>query len=210
MVSGLYQSASDLGTNIAFSKEGYEKLVGGDELYYNYKLTDSTKVGIIMDELQKKYGDRIEVRTPGDDFGGIDSIVSAINGILMLVYFISIIFVIIVMFLQCGKIFAKERQDYGIYKALGFTSSSLRLQFALRFFLVSGISGLIGAVVSILLMNTCMGFLLSFMGISKFKGSVTAMAVLGPVLFMALVFLIFSYLLSGRIKRVEARILISE
>ncbi len=211
MVSGIYQSGSDMGKNIALNEEGFGKIVEPEEPYYNeYKLLDSTKAKDIVEKLKLKYGNLIMVQNPADELGGIDSIVAAINGLMLLVYGISVVFVVIVIFLQCDKIFAKERKDYGIYKSLGFTSSNLRIQFALRFFFVSIISGLIGAILSIMSMNQCLEFMLSFMGISKFNGHITLIALLTPVIFMGIVFFAFSYLLSGRIKRVDPRILISE
>lgn len=210
LVSGIYQSANDMGMNIGLNKEGYDKLVDSDIVSHEYKLADSSQANEIVQELKRNFGDKIEVKTPVDGFGGIDSIVSAVNGLLLLVYIISILFVAIVIFLQCNKIFAKERQDYGIYKALGFTSFVLRVQFALRFMLVSGMSGLVGSLVSVLLRDRCMGFLFSFMGISNVTASTGVVDVIIPILFMMVVFFIFSYLMSRRIRKVAPRILISE
>ncbi len=210
MVSGIYQFANDMGMNIALNKKGYEKLVTSEYISNEYKLTDGNKSKQIVDELKKTYGDRIEVQTASDGFGGIEAIVSAMNGILFLMYGISIVFVVIVIFLQCTKIFAKERQDYGIYKAIGFTSTNLRIQFALRFLLVAAISSLIGVAVSVLMFKQCMGYLLSFMGISKFSGSLNISGILMPIAFMLAIFFVFSYLLSKRIKKVDTRILIME
>lgn len=143
-------------------------------------------------------------------FNEIDDIVSAVKALSVLVYMIAIIFALVVISLVCGKIFAKERQDYGIYKAMGFTARNLRLQFALRFMMVSLIGSGLGVILTFLLMNKCFGLLLSYVGISYVETKIVWMSVLVPIGMMAVVFFVFSYWKAGKIKKVQPRVLISE
>lgn len=208
MVSGIYQCANDMGSNFAMSKAGYER-VGNQRLGEAYCLKNPEKAKDIAEKLNERYGTELKV-TAERGFNGIDSIVSAVNAVSVLVYVLAVIFALVVISLVCGKIFAKERQDYGIYKAMGFTSGNLRLQFALRFMLVSLIGSVLGVVLTILLMNKCFGLLLSYVGISQIETEIAWISVLIPIGMMAVVFFLFSYWKAGKIKRVQPRVLISE
>lgn len=210
MISGIFQSGNDMGTNIAMNNVGFEKLTDNFHSYQEYILEDKQVVSTLVEQLNNQFGDDITVAKAADAFGALDPVVTAVNGVSMLVYLLSVIFVIIVIFLICTKIFGKEHKDYGIYKAVGYTSRRLRLQFALRFVIVSVISSLVGIIMSLALADFCMGFLLSNLGISQFKAEFTLGSLLFPMLFMAVVFFLFSYLLSGKIRRVTPRVLISE
>lgn len=216
MISGIYQCANDMGSNFAMSKAGYERIalsVSTEERSVNlgvaYCLADGEKAEEIAEKLSEVYGARLSV-LGRSGFNGMDSIVAAVNALSVLVYVLAVIFALVVISLVCGKIFAKERQDYGIYKALGFTSGNLRLQFGLRFMIVSLLGSVLGVVLTVLLMNRCFELLLSYVGISKMETELVWLSVLAPVIMMAVVFFLFSYWKAGRIKRVQARILISE
>ena len=125
-------------------------------------------------------------------------------------YALAVIFALVVISLVCGKIFAKERQDYGIYKAMGFASGNLRLQFAIRFTIVSLFGSILGVILTFLLMNKCVDVLLSYAGVSQVETEIEWISVFIPIGMMAVVFFLFSYWKAGKIKRVQPRILISE
>lgn len=237
MISGIYQCANDMGSNFAMSKAGYERIAlsgstgeesvdteeesmgTGEESVDTekksvsrgkaYCLADGEKAEEIAEKLSQVYGSKLSA-SGSNGFNGMDSIVAAVNALSVLVYVLAVIFALVVISLVCGKIFAKERQDYGIYKALGFTSGNLRLQFGLRFMIVSLLGSVLGVVLTVLLMNRCFELLLSYVGISKMETELVWLSVLAPVVMMAVVFFLFSYWKAGRIKRVQARILISE
>lgn len=216
MISGIYQCANDMGSNFAMSKAGYERIALSEStgeksvnLGVAYCLADGEKAEEIAEKLSEVYGTRLSA-SGGSGFNGMDSIVAAVNALSVLVYVLAVIFALVVISLVCGKIFAKERQDYGIYKALGFTSGNLRLQFGLRFMMVSLLGSVLGVVLTVLFMNRCFELLLSYVGISKMETELVWLSVLAPVIMMAVVFFLFSYWKAGRIKRVQARILISE
>lgn len=208
IVSGIYQCANDMGSNFAMSKAGYDR-IGNQELGEAYCLKDAGKAKKIADKLNELYGSELMV-TAERGFNGIDSIVSAVNALSLLVYVLAVVFALVVISLVCGKIFAKERQDYGIYKAIGFTSGNLRLQFALRFMMVSMVGSILGVILTVLLMNKCFGLLLSYVGVSQVEVAIEWLMVFIPIGMMAVVFFVFSYWKAGRIKRVQPRVLISE
>lgn len=216
LISGIFQSANDMGINFGLSQEGYLRLRGISELpkelavKHMYGLAKADNIEQIADMLNQEYGKKIKVSMTGEGYPGAISSAAAVRAITVLAYVLAIIFVLVVIFLVCGKVFAKERQDYGIYKAMGFTSRQLRLQFALRFLLVSVMGSLSGVILGICLNHFCIVSVLSLVGVSHVEVEVTLLSVIFPVLVMAAAFFLFSWMLSVRIKKVEPRILIVE
>ena len=135
---------------------------------------------------------------------------TALDAIKVVIYSFSIIFALVVVYMVCSKIFIKERIDIGIYKAMGFTAASLRLQFAFRFLIVAGSGSVLGVILSFLLSNRLLNSLLRLMGITNFESDFTIASILLPVLLLCLCFFLFAYLISGRIKRVAIRDLVTE
>lgn len=211
IVSGYYQCSNDAGKNISMNLAGYERMAG--ELTYNryfYKLTDESRAADIVNAITENFDEEEVSVTENGVFDGLNNIVDAVNGIALIIYILAAVFIIVTVILVCGKIFAREKQNYGIYKAIGFTSAGLRSQFAVRFVIASLIGSLIGIVLTLLLSDMIVGAIFSTFGIANFSSSLNVQAAVIPVLFMALIYYVFSYLVSKRMRKVTPRVLISE
>jgi ABC-type antimicrobial peptide transport system permease subunit len=190
--------------------EGASKIVPDMHMNFaEYVLSDSNKSAKIVKHLKKKYRSKIEAVDVNsvDDFG--DTITGSMSILNVFIYTISILFAFVVIIIVCGKIFLKERTDYGIYKALGFTSKTLRLQFALRFALVAFIGSLFGIGLNICLNNTMMNALLYNVGITSFAADYNLASILLPILVLTVCFFVFAYFASRKIKKVSTKNLIS-
>ena len=214
IVSGYYQCTNDVGKNITMSLEGYYRLVGepeeGARLNYVYDLEDDEAAEAIYEEITAKYSED-EVEFGYDtDFSGDDTIVFALYGVTILIYILSGIFVAITVVLVCAKIFAKEKQDYGIYKAMGFTSARLRRQFAVRFVICAFIGAVLGIICTLLFADDILSVILKMFGMYNFSSSLNIVAAIIPVVFMSLMYYLFSYIVSKKMKKVTPRVLISE
>jgi ABC-type antimicrobial peptide transport system permease subunit len=119
-------------------------------------------------------------------------------------------FVLVVVIMVCGKMLIKEQQDYGIYKALGFTSTNLRLQFAFRFLVVAIGGSILGMIANLLWSDKMMSALLWNVGITSYKSNNSVLAVFVPSILISLSFFVFAFLMAGKIKRVDTKNLIVE
>ena len=210
MISGLYQSTNDMGMCIAMGYDAYKKIGTLTPDYLHIKLTDSSLSKEISDTLNERYSGKLESSLPDDDFSITDMIETALNGITTLIYIISIIFTLVTVKMVCTRSFLRERTDIGIYKALGFTIRQLRLQFSFRFFIVSMIGAAVGIIFCIFLCPTMMEALLRRIGVTNFITDYTPDVIILPVCMICLCFFLFAYMVSGKIKKVDARELISE
>lgn len=110
----------------------------------------------------------------------------------------------------CSRTFVREKIDIGIYKALGFTSRNLRLQFAVRFLIVAIFGIIIGTTLSLTLSEKLLSHLLRSMGIVNFVIDYRFITVFLPIAAVALCYFLFAYMAAGKTKRVEVRNLITE
>ncbi len=207
IISGIYQYMNDVGRNFAMSLEAAEKL-GIDTLSWGgYTISDESRTEEITDALNEKFAGRIEARY----YDNPDDIYSvAIDAMKAVIYSFSVIFALVTVHMVCSKAFICERADIGIYKAMGFTSGNLRLQFALRFLIVSVLGSVIGAVFSVLFSGKLLSTLLRSVGITHLTANFTPATFMIPITMICICFFVFAYFVSRKIKNVAIRDLVVE
>ena len=210
IVSGIYQCINDTGMCFAMSLAGAQKL-GIENVYYaGYSLEQPDKCEEIAGMLNKEFSDYLEAEAVQD--GGFleDMYSGAINAMKFIIYTISIAFALVVVMMFCTKTFMQEKTDLGIYKAIGFTTLHLRFQFALRFLMIAQTGSILGAAVSVLCSGRLLSNILRLIGVTRFVVSYTADTFIIPVSLICVCFFLFAFLVSGKIKRVEVRELVTE
>lgn len=209
IISGYYESMNDVGRCFALSLEAASRLYPMVAQYGFLDLNGSQEKERVMERLNTQFGDILTAQE--SEQSNMEDIVSvSLNGITVLIYAISILFTLVVVSMVCSRTFVKERQNIGIYKAVGFTTRRLRLQFALRFLFISVIGAVAGNVMCIFFNNQMMNALLKTMGVTNFTTEYTLLNVLLPSILIGLCFFVFSYLSSSKIKSVAVRELIVE
>ena len=209
IISGYYESMNDVGRCFALSLEAASRLYPMVAQYGFLDLNGSQEKERVIERLNTQFGDILTAQE--SEQSNMEDIVSvSLNGITVLIYAISILFTLVVVSMVCSRTFVKERQNIGIYKAVGFTTRRLRLQFALRFLFISVIGAVAGNVMCIFFNNQMMNALLKTMGVTNFTTEYTLLNVLLPSILIGLCFFVFSYLSSSKIKSVAVRELIVE
>lgn len=120
------------------------------------------------------------------------------------------IFILIVTVMTGSKILSAEQRDIGIYKAIGFTNKKLRFSFALRFGIAAIPGSLLGILLAAVLTDPLVSSIMKFAGISNFASYPSASSVLLPAAAVIILFTAFAYLASGKIKKADLTILITE
>jgi len=202
----------DAGKNFTITYDASKDLY--DFPYSNGYITikDQNQVNKVISMLEDSYGDKLSALSINDaiENSTLETVELTVNTISILIYSISIIFMLVVVSMVCGRVFIKERQDIGIFKAIGFTTNSLRLQFAFRFLLIAMIGSVLGLGLSILLSNKMFIALLQIMGISSFNVTYTLVIIVIPSAVACLCFFLFAFVASRKIKTVEIKELVVE
>lgn len=211
IVSGIYQCANDMGANFGISREAFYRLGGNEDegrFYTYYRFKDFSQEQAIADTLRDTYGESVWLDE--NTWSGTDSMVLAMQALEILMYVITVIFILVVVSMNGSKILYKEQRDLGIYKSLGFASGQLRTAFALRFAIVAAVGSVAGTAFSAWLTDSIVSVFLKFCGISRFTSELTVVQMILPGLAVTMIFFVFAYLAAGKIKRVEPGILIVE
>ncbi|SEW36844.1 ABC transporter permease [[Clostridium] fimetarium] len=217
IIVGTYQDTSDVGISIALLESGFKHL--DPDFKYSkteYVISDKKLASSIVGELKEKYASYIAeskiVITDEYKKGQEDdnTILTAVDSITAITYFLAFLFAAIVSFMICQKNFSREQSDMGVYKSVGFTTGSLRRQFTIKYILVVMFGAAIGVVVSLILNDSVVSLLLSGMGITRFVTQYSFVLLFGPALFIVLCTAIFAWFVSVKIKKVSPKNLINE
>ncbi len=208
VISGIFVSMSDTGRTFSMLFNSAEKL-GIDRIDHAfYRLSNPEMSEKIVRALNICYGNILEARVIDDQMMGTYTM--AVSAIKAVIYTFSIIFALVVVVMVCSKMFMQEKTDIGIYKALGFTSTNLRIQFAVRFLIVSIVGLAIGSVLSVLFSGKLLISLLRLIGATNIAMEYTADSFIVPISIISTSFFIFAYIASRKIKSVEVRDLVVE
>jgi len=210
MISGIFQNTENVGKPFGISIEAIKKMY--PEFITNsieYQIEDSENSAEFTKILNGRYGDYIKAKDGNSD-DTFDVIVVTTHMIAYIIYVVSILFILVVVFMVCSKMFLKEQQDFGIYKAFGFTSANLRLQFSIRFLVVAIVGSVFGIIANVFLSDRMMSSLLRSMGVTNYVTNYSIPTILIPAGLITLCFFLFAYFVSGKIKRVDTKSLIVE
>ena len=163
----------------------------------------------IANEIEEKYPDILTVSASETD-SFVELYSTARNAMTGVIYAVSVLFSLVVVMMVCKKAFLQERRDIGIFKSLGFTSSKLRLQFAVRFLIVSLAGSALGIVISLFCTPMTLTWVFKMIGVSNFISRFSALSIIIPAAITAVSFFTFAYLSSRKIKQVEIKELVTE
>lgn len=208
------QCISEMGKCIVLSQPAYERLVPGSKpLSLSIILKDNSKLDSIISSLKNKYKSLREIGFTNNLTSfkeTFDVVQSSMNMLSVMAIFLTFLFVTIITIMLCIITIYREIIDTGIFKAVGFKTMELRLQFTFRFILVSIAGGIIGAILSFLLDGKLEKSLLSSIGIANLSPTWNFSSLGIPIIFIVCLTGIVAFLLSARIKKITPNSLICE
>lgn len=209
IICGLNQHMYDAGVNFSMTMDAASRLEPSHISYLGYILEDRLQGETIVKALNEQYGEDV-LSVVFDENPMDETYQLAIYAMTLVVYIFSVIFALVAVHMVCSKAFLRERRDIGIYKALGFTSGKLRLQFAARFFIVALLGAAIGSGLAAVFAGKMLSSILRLIGISSFQVSFQIQTFAVPVAVICFCFFFFAFAASRRIKKVEVRELVVE
>lgn len=212
LICGFTQISNNLGRDCLFTRAGYERL--GKLMHTNYyiNLTEGTDIDAFNRAMEEKFGDSvnttINVRTTISGASGV--YVSLMTMIVIAVLVLSVIIVAFVLYLLVRTMLHNKQRDYGILKALGFTTKQLILQTAMSFMPAVILSATVGLVVCSFIINPLTALFLSGIGIVKCTFTVPAGFIAAAGCGLVLFAFATVCLLSLKIRKIAPRALLSE
>lgn len=209
VVSGIYQCANGMGSNIGMSIGGYAKIgdVNGYIRCRHYILENGNMRDYAMKYLQDSYRG-IDVHT--NSWSGLSGIVFVMHMLIAVIYVITSLFIFIAVYLTASRLLQSETGNMAIYKSLGMSVSVLRISFALRFAATAAIGSLVGMILSMMFSDSAIGAIFRTFGIGSFSSAFSFMGSALPTIAVIILFFGFAWLSSAKIRRVSLVQLISE
>ena len=215
LVTGLQQAVYGFGERIYVCDGGME-LLGTDPKYsmVRVRLDDpsSEAVDDFLNAAKKELGDNC---TDTENYyrhqRSRDNMpVYAVGFVISILIVLNVFTVIVVVRLLLKTIFIRREKEFGIKKAVGFTSRQLRVQLALSLVPVTLVAAFAGGVLGNALTNPLFNVIFKSFGVENSDLIISGLVI--PITIVAVAILVFvvTFIMSGRMKRVSAYNLIQE
>lgn len=213
VICGFIQSVNNNGIVCELTQMGYKRLNKEAKFYtLNVYLEENIDVKAFIDKYETDYENEIKntvnykemVQNLRRTFTLIITIVIAA------IFILTIIIVLLIMYIIIKSLFIKRKQEFGIYKAIGYTSFQLIWQVVLGFFPVTCLASVFSAVLGLYYMPVIDDMIFGMIGIVKNNFEISLSFLLLCALILTVVNLIISLLLSLPIKKISPYLLIKE
>nr|MCR5341400.1 ABC transporter permease [Saccharofermentans sp.] len=216
LITGFIQTTNNEGREAILTIDAAAHLVDMENIpgWYWFDLTEETddssvtirNIETVLDECKEKYGEHV-INTMNfiEMIEGSMTTFKSISTLMLIVMItISVVVIALILFLLIKSLVYHKRKDYGIYKALGYTSVSLMLQTALSFMPAVIASIIVFSIGSYYGANPYMSTFMRAFGLVKctFSIPVTGVVIIGVGL--AAVSFALALLQTRRIRKIEA------
>lgn len=212
-VTGFVQSVNLQGEHCKLSTEGYNSLLDEKQTpsLYVY-LENPENAEEVVKEYKADYPELLAdtinsyklQKEAQDMYMGITMV------LVVAIFVVTILVVLFILYIVIKSLLVKRRQELGIYKAMGYTSSQLISQTAGSFMLVSIIATLLSSVLAMFYMPAVYGFIFEALGVMKNNIEISFGFLMLFAVAAILVNIIISIILCMPIRKISAYSLIKE
>lgn len=210
LVTGYIQSVNNAGKACELTNEGYEKIgetLNTVNVYLHEKETET-----FIKEYEESYDSLIASSVNNEQVNETSRTmyVSIVSVVAVVLFIISVLMVLLVLYVMIHSMITRSRQEFGIYKAIGYTSRQLTIMTATRFIPALALSSVLSAAAGLCYLPVINQIILSQIGAIKnyFEISIWILIIIA-IIFTAVSFFI-SVLLAAPIKKITAYSLLKE
>lgn len=211
LICGFTQISNNLGRDCLFTRAGYERLGTLTNVSYYINLTSETDIDAFNLEMKEKFdgsvNTTINIETTISGAAGV--YVSLMTIIVIAILVLSAVIIAFVLYLLVRTMLTNKMRDYGVLKALGFTTRQLILQTALSFMPAAVLSAAAGLTVCSFIINPLTALFLGGIGIVKCTFTVPVGFIIAAGVGLVLFAFAIVCLLSLKIRRIAPRALLA-
>lgn len=212
-VTGFVQSVNLQGELCQLSTEGYNSLLDEKQTpsLYVY-LENPENAEEVVKEYKADYPELLAdtINSYKLQKEAQDMYMSITMVLVVAIFVVTILVVLFILYIVIKSLLVKRRQELGIYKAMGYTSSQLISQTAGSFMLVSIIATLLSSVLAMFYMPAVYGFIFEALGVMKNNIEISFGFLMLFAVAVILVNIIISIILCMPIRKISAYSLIKE
>ena len=211
LITGFTQLTNNLGKDCLMTRAGYERLGALTNTSYYLTLFDTNDIDGFSAWTQERFAGNvnavINIQATLEGVSGV--YVALMTMIVAAVLALSAIIIVFVLYLLVRTVLNRKSRDYGILKALGFTTMQLIMQTALSFMPAIVISTAAGLFVCCCIINPLTALFLSGIGIVKCTFSVPVGFVVAAGIGIVLFAFAVLCLLSLKIQKITPRAMLA-
>lgn len=168
LVTGFTQNTNFLGKDCLMTRDGYNRMADLKSVSYYLVIKDGVDIDKFNGEISGYFGDGIyTVNIHSQIKSGSAVYISLISVIVIVILVVSVIIILFVLYILVRTLLSNKKHDYGVMKALGFTTRQLMFQTALSFMPAAVVSTVAGIIISKIIINPLLSIFLSGIGIVK-------------------------------------------
>lgn len=211
LITGYTQYSNLLGADCFLTNEGFDKIADSYGIANYIDLKDGTDINEFDEEILERFGDKIiltdKIQRYIDDSMGVYT--SLVTVIVTAVLVLSVLIIVFVLYLLVKMLLNNKKRDYGVLKALGYTTKQLVLQTAISFMPPLIVSTAVGIAASTFVINPLIAAFLGGIGIVKCTFEVSTL--FNVIAGIGLVLFAFgsACLMSLRVRKIAPRELLS-
>ncbi len=212
LVTGLSQSIGNLGQVAGLTMEGIQQLYSEYEGTTLYVYLDDISNKSFIQNVQEQYGDYIVETLDIDE--NIESqtgmYTAAVFAVMVIVLIITVLVVVMILYLVIKTMIIKRKKEFGIMKAVGYSTIQLMNQISISFLPVILIGVTFGGVLGYFFTNPMLSVLLSSAGVKRLDFIVHLPIILILCIGILILAYVVSMFVSLKIKKVSAYSLLIE
>lgn len=210
IVTGFTQNSNFLGKDCMMTRDGYKRMAEPKGASYYLDIKDGVDIDKFNEEISSHFGNGVyTINIHSQIKSGSAVYVSLMSVIVIVILAVSVIIILFVLYILIRSLLNNKKHDYGVMKAIGFTTRQLMLQTALSFMPAAMISAVAGIIISKIIINPLLSVFLSGIGIVKCNYSVSAGFIIAAGTCMVMAAFGIACLLSIKIKKIAPEKLLS-
>ncbi len=213
IVVGLTQQTSNLGRSSAMTLEGARRVSPSIQINTgNYILEEGVNVNDFIQKIYKQYGnDKVVLSNLQKIMKDIMTTYSmTMNALCVGMLIVTVIVVTLILYLLVSVKILKERRNYGVSKAMGYTTSQLIIQILSGFMPQIILGCAIGAILAMVGTNPLIAMSMSSVGFKKCTFTIPV----GPIILVSIAVIILAFIITAvtsiRIRKITPVQLIEE
>ena len=213
MVCGLVQGTENYGKFAMINTDAASSLgYSFDNVIIRVVIDDASVANVykVIDEAKSVFGDKLLLYYNVPDGLADEPIIIGSTIICIIIVVVTVLVILLTMSLLIKTIIIRRQQEFGIKKALGFTSSQLRAELTLSMIPCVVIGSGVGAIIGMGKCNWFLSALLKSMGLAQSMLPSFPWMGVAAILFITLVSSFIVWSLSSKIKKISAYLLIKE
>jgi putative ABC transport system permease protein len=207
IITGFFQSSNNLGRESLLTADGF-RLLNPDfkEQTICIRLDEGADCGQYVEHLEQRYGGRVSNIQNDREFLNmqLSAILAMIYSLTAAICIITALVIAFILFLVVRTMVLRRKKEFGIQKAVGFTTFQLMNQVACSFVPVAILGTGAGSVAGSLAMNDCIRLLFRGVGIMKVDFLIPVPIIAVVTVLICLLVYVVSLLVSARIRHLSA------